>query len=397
MNFLSQKAQDISSPVLILFALSIPLSTSASSILGILLILIWLAHWDKKKQLSEIFHNPAAIAVLLYLALHIIGLLWTEDLEWGISMVKKQWKLLLFPLFFSLLKKEHINFYMAAFIAAIVIKASKAYLVWLGFITLPGSLFTTLGTTHVIYNPMLALAIYIILQDLLFQANRFSIKSLKIFLLFFLSINMFVTVGRTGQVAFFVLLITAVFQLFYYQSKKMLLTGLILLPLLGITIYHSCPTFKYRIQTAVTEIQNVHSQQITSMGCRVWFYQNTFQIIEKNWLTGAGTGDFPAEYKKINMVHSPLMPNTDNPHNQYLLVLSQFGLLGFFTLLAIFITQLALAFKKKDRLTPLRQAFPIFFLVIMLAESYLQVSATGFLFSLFASFLYKDFAHPNQS
>ncbi len=208
---------------------------------------------------------------------------------------------------------------------------------------------------------------------------------------------MFVTVGRTGQVAFFVLLITAVFQLFYYQSKKMLLTGLILLPLLGITIYHSCPTFKYRIQTAVTEIQNVHSQQITSMGCRVWFYQNTFRIIEKNWLTGAGTGDFPAEYKKINMVHSPLMPNTDNPHNQYLLVLSQFGLLGFFTLLAIFITQLALAFKKKDRLTPLRQAFPIFVLVIMLAESYLQVSATGFLFSLFASFLYKDFSHPNQS
>ncbi len=133
MNFLSQKAQDISSPVLILFALSIPLSTSASSILGILLILIWLAHGDKKKQLSEIFHNPTAIAVLLYLALHIIGLLWTEDLEWGISMVKKQWKLLLFPLFFSLLRKEHINFYMAAFIAAIVIKASKAYLVWLGF------------------------------------------------------------------------------------------------------------------------------------------------------------------------------------------------------------------------------------------------------------------------
>ena len=84
------------------------------------------------------------------------------------------------------------------------------------------------------------------------------------------------------------------------------------------------------------------------------------------------------------------MPDTDNPHNQYLLTLSQFGIIGFISLAAIFLSQLVLAFRKKDHLTPLRQAFPIFFLVIMLGESYLQVYGTGFLFSLFSAFLYKD-------
>lgn len=134
------------------------------------------------------------------------------------------------------------------------------------------------------------------------------------------------------------------------------------------------------------------SQQVTSMGCRVWFYQNTLLLIKNNWLLGTGTGDFPAEYKKINLRHSPAMPNTDNPHNQYLIITAQFGITGLFILLMIFAVQLKTAFTIKDRLTPLRQAFPLFFLVIMLAESYLQVAATGFLFALLSSFLFKDFS-----
>lgn len=392
MNSLSQKANSLASPLLILFAFSLPLSTSAGSILGILIVLVWLLSGNKKDQFNEIFHNPVAIAVLIYLFLHVIGLLWTEDLAWGMQMLKKQWKLLLFPIFLTLVKKEHTKFYKAAFVLAIFIKAFKAYLVWLGIITLPmASIFTTSGTTHVIYNPMLALAIYIILQDLFFNKNKVIIKIIQIFLTVFLSCNMFITAGRTGQAVFFVLLIVALFQSFYSQSKRMLLAGLIFIPLLSIAIYQSSPTFRDRIHTAITETQNVNSQEITSMGCRVWFYQNTLRLLQNHWLTGTGTGDFPLEYKKINQIHSPSMPNTDNPHNQYLLVTSQLGIAGLFSLVAIFITQLIVAFRKKDHLTPLRQAFPIFFLVIMLAESYLQVFATGFLFSLFSSFLYKDF------
>ncbi|MEN8200702.1 MAG: hypothetical protein ABFR63_11595, partial [Thermodesulfobacteriota bacterium] len=50
----------------------------------------------------------------------------------------------------------------------------------------------------------------------------------------------------------------------------------------------------------------------------------------------------------------------------------------------------------KDDLTPLRQALPIFFLVIMLAESYMQVHGTGLLFSLFSAFLYKQFSMGSE-
>lgn len=391
MTNITEKINAASSPLLILFAFLFPLATAAGSILGVLLLVSWLATGDFNKKFKEIFHNPVAIAVLLYIGLHIVGLLYSENLGWGFHILKKQWKLLMFPVFLTIVKKEHIKYYMMAFIAAIFLRASKAYMVWLGFISLPpDSPFTTLGTTHVIYNPMLAIAIYIVLENLLFTKNRPLVLWSKIALFLFLSCNMFVTVGRTGQVAFFVLITVTLFQYFYTSSKKKLIAGLVLLPLLIVSIYQFSPTFRTRVNTAITEIQNSEAREITSMGCRMWFYQNSFRLIRKNWLFGTGTGDFQIEYAKINLIHSPNMPPTDNPHNHYLMITSQFGVIGLCILLYIFVSQLIVAYRNKDDLSHLRQAFPIFFLVIMLSESYLQVHGTGLLFSLFSSFLYKD-------
>jgi O-antigen ligase len=76
--------------------------------------------------------------------------------------------------------------------------------------------------------------------------------------------------------------------------------------------------------------------------------------------------------------------------------MGQFGFIGLLVLLGIFLSQIILGQRQTDKLTPLRQAFPIFFMVIMLAESYLQVHGTGLLFSLFSSFLYKDFSNDSQ-
>lgn len=240
----SKQATMCASPLLVLFAFVLPLSTSAGSICAILLILVWLLSGNMSGKFDEIRRNHLAIAVLVYILLHIVGLLWSNNLDWGYQTITKQWKLLLFPLFLTMVKKEHIHYYTTAFVAAIFLKACKAYLVWLGIITLPpSSIFTTLGTTHVTYNPMLALACYIVLQNLLFashkpvanyltrlntpQAGRGTFSgfvsknsqaidtTLKIALLLFLSCNMFITAGRTGQIAFFVLLAVAIIQFFH--------------------------------------------------------------------------------------------------------------------------------------------------------------------------------------
>ncbi len=398
MSQLQDKANAAASPLLILFAFALPLSTSAGSILAILIFLCWTLNGDKAAQFRLIRQNPVAVAVLCYILLHIVALLWSEDVIRGLEVFKKQWKLILLPVFLTLTQRKHVKYYLAAFVAAIFLKACKVYLVWLNIIHLePSSIFTTEGTTHVLYNPMLALACYIVLQHLLSPKNKNVYIWPQTALFFFLSCNMFITAGRTGQIAYCVLMTVALFQYFYHKSKKMLVLTLLCIPLLVAGTYQFGTIFKDRVDTAITEIENYRSGEVTSVGSRVWFCKNTMTMIKQNWLLGTGTGDFSLDYAKVNHEYSPTMPDTDNPHNQYLLTLSQFGLLGLFSLAAIFYSQLMVALKTKDSLSPLRLAFPIFFLVIMLAESYLQVYGTGFLFSLFSAFLYKDFSRQSIS
>ena len=83
------------------------------------------------------------------------------------------------------------------------------------------------------------------------------------------------------------------------------------------------------------------------------------------------------------------MPATDNPHNQYILSSVQLGLVGLASLLALFVTQLWLAWKSKDDWGKVRLAFPVFFMVVNLTESYLLIHETGILFSLLCAVLYK--------
>ena len=399
MSSFSKTIDRATSPLLILFAFGMPLSTSVGSVLGVLLLLFWILSGRILEKLKEIVHNPVAVAVLLFTALHIIGLLWSEDVTLGIHILSKQWKLLLFPVLLTLIQKEHVKYYMAAFVFAIFLRACKAYMVLLGLITLPpSSVFLTEGTSHVTYSPMLALACYIILQNLLFAANRPFAKYLQWAMLLFLSVTMFITVGRTGQIAFFLFIAITIFQYFYQRSKLQLIAGILLIPLLIVVTYFSSSTFRDRIDLARAEFQNHRlCNNTSSVGLRVWFARNTSQLIGENPLVGVGTGDYPAEYAKINKANSPTLPGTDNPHNQYLLTGAQLGIVGLVSLIAIFICQLVMASRIKDSLTPLRQAFPLFFLVTMLGESYFQIHVTGLLFSLFSAFLYKDFSRYPSS
>ncbi|SVB46324.1 uncharacterized protein METZ01_LOCUS199178 [marine metagenome] len=130
----------------------------------------------------------------------------------------------------------------------------------------------------------------------------------------------------------------------------------------------------------------------TSVGLRLSFSINSWDIIQQSPFFGVGTGDFPLEYKKINMVNTPSLPNATNPHNMYILVLVQLGLLGLVSLMSIFYYQMKFSFYASNRLIrDVGFTLPALFLVIMWSDSYLLGHYTTLLFVFFSSFLHKDF------
>ena len=168
------------------------------------------------------------------------------------------------------------------------------------------------------------------------------------FFTFTMAVNMFITGGRAGQVGYFVMLTILIIQAFDRQILKSMIAVGILIPGIFFTAYNTSDLFYWRVNDAINETLTVSNTSNNSVGVRINFAINSFEVIKKNPILGVGTGDFPDEYKKINAIKSPTLPNTTNPHNMYTLVLMQHGLVGLISLLSIFYYQFKLSLNSSN-------------------------------------------------
>ncbi len=374
-----------------LLAFSLPLSTSGISVTALLILLLWLVEGGLAGKGREIMANPVCVVLLAYLGLHLLGLLWTDNMAQGLAMLDKQWKLALMPVFLTTVRYEWRRRYVAAYVAGTAVAVLLTYLAWFGLFHYSDITPTHLthGTVHVVYNPMLALAIYLVLHEILWgdrgRPARLALAVLAVLMI----LDMFITEGRTGQLVFFVLMALLLIQWMRQRLVLAILLCLVLVPLSFVAAYRLSPMFQQRVDQVRSEVAAFGSNPETSVGLRLLFWRNSLEIIRAHPLFGVGTGDFRDAYAQVNRRRSPTMVATDNPHNQYVLVLCQFGLVGLALLLALFAVQVRQAFRIHDGWQRIRLAFPLFFLTIMLTESYLVVYETGFLFALLGAVFYK--------
>jgi O-antigen ligase len=387
--------------LLITLAFLMPLTVFGGNVIIVLIVLLWLFSGNYKNKFNLIVKNKLLVASIAFFCLHIVGLLWTNDLEWGIHIVHKMWYfLLLLPILYSIVIKENIPKYIASFLLAICLTEILSYLVWFELIDpfKNASVYNpTPFMSHVTYNVILAFAIYLVMFKLIIQRGLGKMQTfLYSFFVFLMSFNMFITGGRAGQVAFFIVIGVLIFQFFSFSRIKALLVSLFIVPLIFFSAYQVSPIFQERVDLAFKNSynysENITTNHQTSIGYRMTFALNSWEIIKNNPFFGVGTGDFPDEYKKINMKNTPLMNNANNPHNMYILVLCQLGILGLISFMSIFYFQIKIAINSTNIFSKnVGFALPIMFLVIMLSDSYLLGHFTTLMYIFFSSFLYKDF------
>ena len=385
--------------LLIALAFLMPLTVSGANSIIVIICLLWLFSGDYKAKYNHIISSKLMIASLVFYCLHIIGMLWTEDLLWGLHILHKMWYfLLLFPILFNIVQRKYIKYYLNAFLLAIALTEIVSYLVWFQIIPEFKNASVENPTpfmSHISYNPILTLAIYVVYHNLCFKTNL-SLSKFFLYSFFAISmtINMFITGGRAGQVMFFAMLIILIFQFFNNEKIKSLFTVLVLIPLIFFAAYQASPLFKERVDIAVNETINygVDNNIDGSIGQRITYARNSWDVIKENPIIGIGTGDFPSEYLKINQINTAHMASTTNPHNMYVLIAMQLGLIGLVSMLSIFYYQIKISFNASNRLfKDLGIALPLMFLVIMWSDSYILGHFTTLIFVFFSSFLYKDF------
>lgn len=394
-NSFRSKIDNINSYLLIAFAFFLPLTVVGGNLFAVLIFLLWLIKADFKNDYLKLKDNKVILAVMLFLALHFLGLLWTEDISWGLHMVKKELKFLWLPIFMLFVKKEHIKYYIGAFLLAMSIAEIASYGIWFEVIPPFGNATIynpTPFNTHITYNPFLALTIYVLLYFIIFD-NSIEKKQKYIYAFFVItmSINMFITGGRAGQVMYFSMIILLTLQYFERQVFKAILLSSIIISSVIFIAYNNSKVFQDRVHLAINEVKYYEENKNTSVGLRLTFALNSWEIIKEHPFIGVGTGDFKSEYKKVNTLKTPELEPTTNPHNMYILELVQFGILGLLSLLFIAWHQIRFSIKSNNQMVhKIGLGLPFLFGVIMFSDTYLLGHYTTLLFILFSAILYKD-------
>lgn len=152
---------------------------------------------------------------------------------------------------------------------------------------------------------------------------------------------------RTGALLFVVLCGMALFKATFRSWRRALVSflGLVLVSTLA---WQASDGLRSRVLQTSMDIQNyMQGSSVSGQGMRLEIYEKTLDIIAEKPLTGHGVAQWVPLYRQhAKGLSSEMMAA---PHNDYLLYMAEIGLLGLAALLAIWVVQLALAWRLGGR------------------------------------------------
>jgi len=322
---------------------SIPISVALDNVLLALIALAWLAAGELREKLSIIRGNPVALAALGLFGMLTLGLAYgSSNPGDGLHYLGKYLDLLFVPLFLTFFRDANIRKWaLIAFSLAAIASVMVSYLAHMNLLadssllrrepTLPNGFKASI--TH---GLIVAFAAYLFALVARAEQNKNRRLGYIALSLFAAHNVVFMGFGRTGY-----LLIALLFLYFFVVTLGR--RGLVLVSAMGLamflTAYVTSTIFHQRLNDAAQEFSQweLGKPSKTSVGERLEYYVTSIGIIRAHPLIGTGTGSFPAEYARA--VAGRNMMVTVNPHNEYLMIAVQIGLIGLASLIYLFYRQ----------------------------------------------------------
>ena len=383
---------------LITLAFFAPILIFVTDVAVFSLAILWLFEGQFKSKWNKIKSSPWILSLLALLFLYVVGLLWGSNHQGAEWLFQKSALLLLLPILYTFnFSQKEIKYSLYAFLSATTLSALVANLINLGWIKhlfKYSSIFAKnwhnpAFMTYTDHNIFLAFSL-LVTFFLLFNSyanKKFRITLILISILFLLSL--YSENGRSGQLAFILIFLSFSILAFWHKKSLIFLSVLAIIGI-NLTAYFLSPHFKQRINSIQTQLTELEKNKGNNLNTRYYLYKHSFEKIREKPVLGYGTGSFVKEFSSISEHTTKILAGTHKtPHNNYLFIWFELGLVGLLVFLSIFFFQLK-AYKSLNQ-GYFRMIFPAVFLVIMLTDTYLQNHNTAVLYC-YLSFIFSTYS-----
>jgi O-antigen ligase len=339
------------------FAFSLPLSRAAVSFFVLWFVAIFIVRKDYAKAWQSIRTSRALVAMGAFIAFMFASALWSSQTHEALNQIRLYSYWIIIPILAVSLKKEWLPHIITAFIGGMFVSEIIAYGMYFELWTFKGhgSDYPCPFMFHIHYSIFLATTATILLSRIL--SDRYTWRTKLPMLLFFLtsSGNLMISTGRTGQLAFLVAIAVAII-IHYRLTIKSFVIFLTLSSFLFVGAYNSIDLFQKRLDQGVSDIRQFQEGNFnTSWGLRAAFWIVTYDIIREHPLVGVGIGAYKSAATEVlakdNHNFSPetiKWCQSNDFHNQYLMILGQGGLIGFALMIWMFIELFRLKIKDSE-------------------------------------------------
>lgn len=364
----------------------LPVSTSGQAIFVSIFVVLSILTMDRGRVLDTM-RRPAAYLPVALVTLLLIGVCWSLlPLNTAITWVGPYTKLLLIPLVMASAFDERQALRIGyGFLAAclILLALSWASLLWPGG---PWFWFKGQGIPvkdNAVQSECFGLCAFGLgLAAIKIWNNgerRRAVAMFAVALLFFTNIFL-IYLSKTGILVTMVLL--GLFMLRVGGWRRILLIGIPAFAIIAIALLMSAPAQK-RLAEMHADLQGFEGKQETlSTASRLDFWDKAARFVTEAPIFGHGTGSIRPLYQSVEAADpSPYGEAVADPHNQFLHVVLQVGLVGGIILVAMWIAHLRL-FLEPDFVSTLGLAVVLQNIVGSLFNSHLSQVTQGMLYSL---------------
>ena len=322
---------------------TLPISTAADNILLYLALTIFLLGGDYRNKLRAITGNPVAVATLLLVCGLLLGGFY-GDAAW--NDVQHYWRkyapLLSIPLLILIFEDKRSREYaLTGFMLAMALTLFLSCIIATGWFansgwfqgTMDNPFVFKLHLTQNIFMAFFAYALALKAKNSVSPGWRIAYGAIALLAIYNV---LFMVQGRTGYLVLAVLLMYFCFRLLHWKGLVLAVVAILGVANVG---YIASTTMRERLDLVKDEtaVWKPGHGATSSSGLRMDYYTNSLKIIRDHPILGVGTGGFALAYtEKIKGTQSA---PSNNPHNQYLLITVQLGIVGLLLLLYLFVQQ----------------------------------------------------------